>query len=130
MTDKWDSPKLQKQLADKVERNMRKAMPWLVGKVKRKINVGNAKGTDPSLPGFPPKKVTGRLFQSIVQRVDRDKLGVTGQVGSHLEYARRLELGFIGTDSKGRNVVQAPRPYLRAALLENGDALMRFLLKG
>jgi hypothetical protein len=36
-------------------------------------------------------------------------------VGPDVPYGRRIELGFIGTDSLGRKYHQGPRPYLRPA---------------
>lgn len=35
------------------------------------------------------------------------------KVGTTVEYARRVELGFIGQDSLGRNYNQPAKPYLR-----------------
>ena len=35
-----------------------------------------------------------------------------GAVGSNVEYARRLELGFVGQDKLGRTVNQKPRPHI------------------
>jgi len=35
-----------------------------------------------------------------------------GAIGTNVEYARRLELGFVGTDSLGRTYNQKPRPHL------------------
>jgi len=42
-----------------------------------------------------------------------------GAVGTNVEYARRLELGFVGTDSLGRNYNQKPRPHLIPAYERN-----------
>lgn len=36
-------------------------------------------------------------------------------VGPNTPYARRIEFGFIGTDSLGRHYHQGPRPYMRPA---------------
>jgi phage gpG-like protein len=42
-------------------------------------------------------------------------------VGSNVEYARRIEHGFVGQDSLGRTYNQSPKPYLHPAFfaLEN-----------
>jgi len=56
--------------------------------------------------------VTTRLRGSITHEVE----GPVGRVGSNVEYARRVELGFVGTDSLGRKYNQKPNPYLRKAL--------------
>lgn len=58
--------------------------------------------------------LTGTLRRSIrAEVVSRDVL-----VGSDVPYARRIEYGFQGTDSRGRTYHQAARPYLRKALDE------------
>ncbi len=41
------------------------------------------------------------------------------QIGVGVPCGRRLELGFVGTDSLGRNYNQAPEPYLQPTLNEN-----------
>jgi len=68
----------------------------------------------PSPPGHPPAAPTGTLKARITHELEPTKL--EGRVGTNLEYARRVELGFVGTDSLGRTYNQAPRPYLRPAL--------------
>lgn len=45
---------------------------------------------------------------------------LTGVVGTNVEYARRIEFGFLGmTDSLGRTFFQPSLPYLRPALHKN-----------
>jgi phage gpG-like protein len=46
-------------------------------------------------------------------------------VGTNLAYARRIELGFTGTDARGRTYNQPARSYLRKALDEQRDAAIR-----
>ena len=77
----------------------------------------------PSPPEHAPASVTGTLKARITHRID--KTTMIGQVGTNLEYARRLELGFVGTDSLGRHYAQAPRPYLRPALEINRAAIKK-----
>jgi len=92
-----------------------------------------------SAPGEPPAVDMGRLRASISSNwtgsgMAKGKVGpqakaddgvgqpakeLTGVVGSNVEYARRLELGFVGADSLGRIYNQLPRPYLRPALHKN-----------
>lgn len=43
--------------------------------------------------------------------------------------ARRLELGFIGTDSMGRSYAQAPRPHWRPATQKAREDFPKMLLK-
>ena len=72
-----------------------------------------------------PTRRTGNLMRSIGPPVTvsktRDRVEVA--VGSSMEYARRLELGFIGMDSRGRYYHQGPRSFLRPALDENTDQI-------
>jgi len=77
----------------------------------------------PSPPGHAPASVTGTLKARITHRIDKKTM--IGQVGTNLEYARRLELGFVGIDAKGRKYDQAPRPYLRPALEKNRENIKR-----
>ncbi len=100
-----------------------------------------------SAPGEPPAVDMGRLRASVTSnwtgsgkaraeikspaktsKAD-DGIGqpteeLTGVVGSNVEYARRLELGFVGADSLGRIYNQLPRPYLRPALHKNEKKIL------
>jgi hypothetical protein len=69
---------------------------------------------------------TANLRNSIHGQVVKDApTGVVGSVGAGLpgvgatmEYAARIELGFVGQDSLGRAYNQAPRPFIRPAVEE------------
>lgn len=69
---------------------------------------GRVYGANPSAPGEPPHKQTGRLRASVTYEVDEEAL--TARVGTNVEYGRHLELG------TKRGI--APRPWLRRALAE------------
>jgi hypothetical protein len=56
--------------------------------------------------------------------------GIRGTVGSALEYARRQELGFFGTDSAGRSVKHEARPYLRPSILEKRREILNAIGRG
>lgn len=71
----------------------------------------------PSPPDHAPAAPTGTLKGRITHEIDKSEM--VGKVGTNLEYARRLELGFTGVDKIGRHYAQAPRPYLRPALHKN-----------
>lgn len=65
-------------------------------------------------------KVTRTLERSI--HPDNLQVGnskVTIDIGTDVEYARRIELGFAGTDSLGRRYNQPAHPYLRPALMDS-----------
>lgn len=68
-------------------------------------------------------RVTSTLFRSIHIEDVRDELAVA--VGTDVEYARRIEYGFAGIDSRGRTYNQPAQPYLRPALDENRGAMVR-----
>ncbi len=78
---------------------------------------GSAKlryGANPSSPGDPPHKQTGRLLGSIATEPG----GMIQRVGTNLKYGRWLELG---------TTKMAARPWLRRALNERLDAIRRLL---
>jgi hypothetical protein len=131
----WYGDRIKADMRDRMERNMRQALLYLQGETRRLINRGqptkrsgrSVVGLAPSRPGEPPKRLTGRLIQSIAIKVKPSKRVIKGTYGSNLVYARRLELGFTGTDARGRNVRQRPRPYLRRALIDNKATVARIL---
>lgn len=65
-----------------------------------------------------PNVITGRLRGSITWEPGEDERGAYVDIGTNVEYARRLELGFVGTDSLGRTYNQPPYPFLVPALNE------------
>lgn len=69
-----------------------------------------------SSPGNPPHKRSGNLQVHIhalpAVLTQGGFIAGLGVPMDEVPYARRLELGFVGTDSKGRRYNQAPRPYL------------------
>jgi len=54
---------------------------------------------------------------------------LTGRIGSNVEYARRIELGFVDVDSLGRKYNQKPYPYLRPALHKNEKKILELFKK-
>ena len=156
MSVEWNGDEVERQLRARLSRNMRQAALYVKGQVQRSINRGNADGSDPSAPGESPKKVTARLFQSIATDQRESPLEITGVVGTNVEYAKRLEYGFTGTErvsphtrliksvfgrklpfpmyvnvgGYSRNVDQAPRPFLRPGLADNLPAIRRILARG
>jgi HK97 gp10 family phage protein len=80
-----------------------------------------------------PHRVTGNLFRNIAE-VSPAVIKKTDErcemaVGSSMEYARRLEHGFMDTDKLGRRYNQQPRPFLRPALDENTDEIEKAIAK-
>lgn len=104
---------------------MQKAVIMTRDQIKVLINRGNRRGDNPSAPGEPPKKVSGRLFKAVTSRVVYRDGQVVGLIGADVPYEPRLELGFYGTDSRGRVYRQAPRPGFRIGLQMSLPALRR-----
>lgn len=78
---------------------------------------GRVYGANPSAPGEPPHKQTGRLRASVTYEVDEGD--VEGRVGTNVDYGKHLELGTM------RGL--APRPWLRRALLESRGEVNQYL---
>jgi len=133
--NRWNSEAVERRAMEEMKRRMTRATLLLVGDTKRLLTVGQPVkrsgrtlvGLDPSTAPDPPRKVSSRLFQSITNAVVARGKEVVGYVGSNVEYARRQELGFMGTDSLGRNVHQAARPFLRRSLRENIGKVVKAL---
>ena len=126
-------------LERRLQRGMTRAVLFVEAEVIRSISIGQAvkrskggrlRGLNPSRPGEPPHVLYGRLKQSIKHVVEMTAAGIVGRVGTNVVYARRLELGYVGTDKKGRNVNQAPRPFLRPAILNNRSRIFDLITRG
>lgn len=90
-------------------------------------------GGVPSKPGEAPRAQSGDLRKSISSTVTMNPLEVVlkyGTIKGIVPYARRLELGFKGTDSKGRVYDMKPRPYLKPSYLRNKNTIRKILTRG
>lgn len=65
-----------------------------------------------------PEVITGAYRESIKYRPRRVSRGFAAEVYSDAPQAMRLEYGFVGVDSQGRNYSQPPFPHFRPALDE------------
>ena len=65
-----------------------------------------------------PNAPTGDYRRSWTVRYFDGPAGVSAQVGTNKPQGRRLELGFVGTDSLGRTYNQAPYPHVGPAAQE------------
>lgn len=74
-------------------------------------------GANPSAPGEPPHRQTGRLRASVTYEIE----GESARVGTNVRYGRALE---IGTDTI------EPRPWLRRALADKQAELKQALAGG
>ena len=118
-----------------LHKRMAKAALLIENKVKQSLSISNIGGTNPSRPGEPPHSGTGALRNSIASSTFRkgsvvvvSDIGVAK--GPAAAYARRLELGFSGTDSKGRNYSQQARPFLKPAIFLNKETILKIIRKG
>jgi phage gpG-like protein len=85
-----------------------------MAKRKRKRHGSLVYGANPSKPGDPPHKQRGRLLASVAWEV----VDTVARVGTNLNYGRWLELG---------TTKMAARPWLRRALAETRDEVLRIL---
>lgn len=69
--------------------------------------------------GESPHKRSGDLQGSFKFVVKTGIISVALRVFTDNPYAARLEFGFIGTDSLGRNINQGPRPYWRPVIAKS-----------
>lgn len=100
-------------------RRMKRKVNKFVGSMTRQM-YGNVIKHASGRPG--PNIVTGEYLNSIRQEVKRGGFKlfggpsqVTGRVWTDAPQASRLEHGFVGTDSLGRNYTQPPFPHWRPA---------------
>lgn len=127
----WNANKVIKNTEFTTEANMKKAMLFAEGTAKKMVSRGNVGGDNPSLPGEPPKVVTGTLRANIGSEVRVEGKSVVGVLGVKKspadDYARRLELGFTGTDSLGRTYNQRPRPFLVPTIMDNKRRILEIM---
>ena len=116
-------------IAARMLRNMNSLMLVAQGDVVKSISRSNHGGGNPSRPGEPPKAVSNTLRRTIRGTAFRRGNDIVGRISAGTRYAKRLELGFVGTDKRGRRINQKPRPFLRPGLTravrERGDILTR-----
>jgi HK97 gp10 family phage protein len=77
--------------------------------------LNEAKRRTPYITGTLRRSLHAEITSSSRHRVD-------AAVGTDVAYARRIELGFAGRDSRGRVFHQPPQPYLRPAFDTKRDA--------
>lgn len=136
----WNADSMRDALRRKIARGLTRAALIVekaaitkvnIGQPVRRTKGGHTVGLNPSKPGEPPHVLLGRLKQSITHSdVEEHEDKLTIKVGTNVIYGQRLERGFVGTDAKGRNVNQAPRPYLRPSLDENQTEVGEAIAKG
>lgn len=122
----WNGPKVFKDIEDTMVNRLDLALMTLKNEARQLISrvqptkgIGVRKrGTDPSLPNTPPKRVRGFLHSSIFSEIDRSR--VKGRVGTPLKYGLFQE---IGTN----NI--APRPWMSVAMKNKRPRIKSILTK-
>lgn len=129
---------VQGALKQGMETNVRQASAMLEGFIKRKLASGGRTGREyavpgtnrtytASAPGEAPAVMLSNYMNSITHNVRVSPNEITGTTGTNQKQGKRLEFGFVGTDSKGRRYNQAPRPHMKVSYQENRDAIQRKL---
>lgn len=135
---KWYGKEVEKQIfsgAEKavlkgcflIEGDAKQLCPVDTGRLRSSISVNwSGSGMESGKVGSPAKTEDG------ISMPPTEVGKFTGRVGSNVEYARRIELGFVGADALGRVYNQAPQPFLRPALEKNRskiEGLFKDLIK-
>jgi HK97 gp10 family phage protein len=118
----WKGDEARKRIAAEMTRRLYAAGLLVERHAKRLLSVagtgtkasgrGRVYGANPSAPGEPPHKQTGRLRASVASEVDA--AAQTARVGTNVKYGKYLELGTRR---------MKPRPWLRRSLSEVRDKI-------
>jgi hypothetical protein len=113
------------ELADRLEHAAMKVGPAIQRGVKHTATLGAARirGNASGRPG--PNVISGAYRNSWQPAPLRAMpYGASCTIGTELPYGRRLEFGFTGTDSLGRNYNQPPFPHVEPAIDFIGTLLL------
>lgn len=99
-----------------VQNRAKENAPFITGNLRRSVHIGGHSGESELAASETGTDIGGN-------KSDRDHAEVL--VGTNVEYARRIEYGFSGTDSLGRSYNQPPQPYLRPAMDEKKSAVAK-----
>lgn len=128
---KWYDKEVKKEVLDKSGKAVLKGCFWVQGDAMKMVHfittrLRGSTSVNWSGSGLQRGKVKApaEADDGIGQPTTKTD-AFTGVVGSNVEYARRYDMGFVGTDSLGRNYNQAPRPYLRVSLEKNRSRILK-----
>ncbi|MFF7795544.1 hypothetical protein [Streptomyces sp. NPDC007991] len=112
------------ELAERLERASTRIGPAIARGVQHTGELGKARirGNASGRPG--PNVITGAYRNSWQAETRRIPHGAICTLGTMAPQGRRLEFGFVGTDSLGRSFNQPPFPHVQPALPFIGDTLM------
>lgn len=103
----------------RVEFNLGTVGAFLVKRLQAQVGVPFPPASRVGESPHKRKGMAGGLQGSFKFIVRRRVTGITLTVFTDQVYALRLEFGFVGVDSRGRNINQGPRPYFRVVMGEN-----------
>lgn len=112
-----------------MEKNVQNAAIYYEGEVKKTIASGPKTGKiykvpgtnrtyQASAPGEAPAVMLSNYINSITHNVAKRPDALVGTIGTNQKQGKRLEFGFVGTDSRGRRYNQAPRPHFKKTYQE------------
>ncbi|QLJ06738.1 HK97 gp10 family phage protein (plasmid) [Streptomyces sp. NEAU-sy36] len=112
------------ELADRLEHAAMKVGPAIEKAVAHtgEMGVARVRGNASGRPG--PNVITGAYRNSWRAETRTLRSGAVCTIGTDLPYGRRLEFGFVGMDSLGRNYNQPPFPHVQPALPYIGQTLV------
>jgi len=128
------------EITDGVRQNVTNAAIYLVGQIKLTLGTGERTGKVYKVPGTKTKEYTSSgpgeapavLFSNLITSITHDiivdnRYEFTARVGTIMEYARRLEFGYIDTDSLGRKYNMTARPFFRTTYLEQREKIIAIM---
>lgn len=128
------------EITDEIRQNVVNAAIYLVGQIKLTLGTGPRTGKVYKVPGTKTKKYTSSgpgeapavLFSNLITSITHEitvdtRFEVTAMVGTIMEYARRLEFGFLDTDSLGRKYNMPARPFFRTTYLQQREKIKAIL---
>jgi hypothetical protein len=112
------------ELADRLEHAAMKIGPAIEKGIRHtgELGVARIRGNASGRPG--PNVITGGYRNSWRAETRGLPHGAACTIGTDLPFGRRLEFGFTGTDSLGRNYNQPPFPHVQPALGYIGATLL------
>ncbi len=130
MITKWRDQEVEKEVLTESGQAVKRACYWVETDAKRLVHfvttrLRGSTSVNWSGSGMSKGKVSGvaKTNDGIGQPEKKpDKF--TGVVGTNVEYGRRYDMGFVGTDALGRKYNQKPRAYLRVALENNRNKIL------
>lgn len=113
----WNGDAFEKFVNAEAEKRVEAAAIYVKNQIKAAISTPSMGGKEPSAPGEPPHKDTGRLRASIAH----ERHGMVARVGTNVTYGKSLELG---------TKTMAARPFIRATYRKCLPTIMRILKGG